>query len=99
VRSSFSLTSYVQPPVIAAARLSDREPYAYLKDVLERMTNGHPAGRLDDLLPWNGNLVPADMRGMDAYSIAIGWPLSQAPMIADRLYNQPFSAKAERSTP
>ena len=52
-RSSFSLTSCVQPPVIAAARLSDREPYAYLKDVLERMTNGHPASRLDDLLPWN----------------------------------------------
>ena len=40
----------MQPPVIAATRLSDREPYAYLKDVLKRMTNGHPASRLDDLL-------------------------------------------------
>jgi hypothetical protein len=49
-RSSFSLTSCVQPPVIADARLSDREPYAYLKYVLERRTNGHPASRLDDLL-------------------------------------------------
>ena len=39
--------------LIATARLNDREPYAYLKDVLERMTNGHPASRLDDLLPWN----------------------------------------------
>ncbi|MGZ5823531.1 MAG: transposase domain-containing protein, partial [Hyphomicrobium sp.] len=28
-------------------------PFAYLKDVLERMSNGHPASRLDDLLPWN----------------------------------------------
>jgi hypothetical protein len=26
---------------------------AYLKDVLERMTHGHPMSRLDDLLPWN----------------------------------------------
>jgi transposase len=39
--------------LITTAKLNDREPYAYLKDVLERMTNGHPASRLDDLLPWN----------------------------------------------
>lgn len=29
------------------------DPFAYLKDVLERMTNGQPVHRLDDLLPWN----------------------------------------------
>ncbi|MBZ0146522.1 MAG: transposase domain-containing protein, partial [Pseudorhodoplanes sp.] len=29
------------------------EPFAYLKDVLERMSNGHPMGRLDELLPWH----------------------------------------------
>ena len=39
--------------LITTAKLNDREPYAYLKDVLDRMTNGHPASRLDDLLPWN----------------------------------------------
>ena len=39
--------------LITTAKLNDREPYAYLKDVLERMTNGHPANRLHDLLPWN----------------------------------------------
>lgn len=39
--------------LVATARLNDREPYAYLKDILDRMTNGHPASRLDDLLPWN----------------------------------------------
>ena len=39
--------------LITTAKLNDREPYAYLKDVLERMTNGYPASRLDDLLPWN----------------------------------------------
>lgn len=39
--------------LITTAKLNDVEPYAYLKDVLERMTNGHPARELDDLLPWN----------------------------------------------
>jgi len=39
--------------LITTAKLNDREPYAYLKDVLERMTNGHPASRIDELLPWN----------------------------------------------
>ena len=39
--------------LIATAKLNDVEPYAYLKDVLERMTHGHPMSRLDDLLPWN----------------------------------------------
>ncbi len=38
--------------LIATAKLNDVEPYAYLKDVLERMTDGHPVNRLDDLLPW-----------------------------------------------
>ena len=45
--------------LITTAKLNSREPYAYLKDVLERMTNGHPAGRLDDLLPWNWQ--PSDL--------------------------------------
>lgn len=39
--------------LLTTAKLNDVEPYAYLKDVLERMTNGHPMSRLDDLLPWN----------------------------------------------
>lgn len=39
--------------LITTAKLNDREPYAYPKDALERVTNGHPASRLDDLLPWN----------------------------------------------
>jgi hypothetical protein len=29
------------------------EPFAYLKDILQRMTEGHPMRRLDELLPWN----------------------------------------------
>jgi transposase len=39
--------------LIATAKLNGVEPYAYLKDVLERMAAGHPAHRLDELLPWN----------------------------------------------
>ena len=39
--------------LLATAKLNDVEPFAYLKDVFERMTNGHPMSRLDDLLPWN----------------------------------------------
>jgi transposase len=39
--------------LIATAKLNHVEPYAYLSDVLQRMTAGLPANRLDDLLPWN----------------------------------------------
>jgi transposase len=38
--------------LIATAKLNDVEPFAYLRDVLERMTNGHSMSRIDDLLPW-----------------------------------------------
>ncbi len=44
--------------LIATAKLNEVEPYAYLKDVLERMTNGHPINRIDELLPWNWNASP-----------------------------------------
>ncbi len=39
--------------LLATAKLNGIEPYAYLKDVLQRMVDGHPMNRLDDLLPWN----------------------------------------------
>ncbi len=39
--------------LIATAKLNRVEPFAYLKDILERMVAGHPMNRLDDLLPWN----------------------------------------------
>jgi hypothetical protein len=28
-------------------------PFACLRDILERMSDGHPMSQLDDLLPWN----------------------------------------------
>jgi hypothetical protein len=39
--------------LLATAKLNDVEPFAYLKDVLDRMSNGHPMSQLDELLPWN----------------------------------------------
>jgi hypothetical protein len=39
--------------LIETAKLNDVEPYAYLHDVLQRMVDGHPINRLDELLPWN----------------------------------------------
>ncbi len=38
--------------LIETAKLNGVEPYAYLAEVLQRMVDGHPANRLDDLLPW-----------------------------------------------
>lgn len=39
--------------LIETAKLNGVEPYAWLKDVLTRMLAGHPASRLDELLPWS----------------------------------------------
>ena len=39
--------------LVETAKLNRVEPYAYLADVLQRMIDGHPANRLDELLPWN----------------------------------------------
>ncbi len=39
--------------VIQSAKLNDVEPYAYFRDILERMVHGHPINRIDQLLPWN----------------------------------------------
>ena len=38
--------------LIETCKLNGVEPYAYLKDVLERIVDGHPVNRLDELLPW-----------------------------------------------
>ena len=41
--------------LIQSAKLNGIEPYAYLKDVLERLVAGHPITRLDELMPWQWN--------------------------------------------
>jgi hypothetical protein len=49
-------TQHISSEFATTAKLNDVEPFAYLKDVLERMSNGHPMSKLDDLLPWNWTL-------------------------------------------
>lgn len=39
--------------LVETCKLNNVEPYAYLTDVLQRMVDGHPVNRLDELLPWN----------------------------------------------
>ena len=43
--------------LIASAKLNDVEPFTYLKDILQRMTEGYPMSRLDELLPWNWSKI------------------------------------------
>ncbi len=38
--------------LVQSAKLNGHDPYAYLKDVLNRLPT-HPARRIDDLLPHN----------------------------------------------
>jgi transposase len=38
--------------LIETCKLNGVEPYAYLKDVLEKMVEGYPANRLHELMPW-----------------------------------------------
>ena len=39
--------------LIETCKLNNVEPYAYLKTTLEAITRGHPAARIDELMPWN----------------------------------------------
>jgi transposase len=38
--------------IIETARMCEVEPFAYLKDVLTKITNGHPINRIAELAPW-----------------------------------------------
>jgi hypothetical protein len=49
----------------ASAKLNDVEPFTYLRDILQRMTEGLPMRRLDELLTWK--LALNDVRSRDAY--------------------------------
>ena len=46
--------------LITTAKLNDVEPFAYLRDVLQHMPDGHKATRLNDLLPWNWHPAHAE---------------------------------------
>lgn len=38
--------------LIETCKLNAVEPQAYLGDVLTRLVDRHPAGQIDDLMPW-----------------------------------------------
>ncbi len=43
--------------LITTCKLNDVEPYAYIRDILQQMVDGHPVNRLDELLPWSWKLT------------------------------------------
>jgi len=47
--------------LIVTAKMNDIDPQAWLADVLARIA-GHPASRIDELLPWNWRPSPAPRR-------------------------------------
>ena len=47
--------------IIETCRLNHVEPFAYLKDILERMVSGRTkANRIDQLMPWNWEVIGHD---------------------------------------
>ena len=39
--------------LIETCKMNRVEPYTWLKDTLEKIADGHPNSRIDELLPWN----------------------------------------------
>ena len=39
--------------IAETAKLNGLDPEAYIASVLDRLANGHPITRIDELLPWN----------------------------------------------
>jgi len=44
--------------VIETCKLNGIEPQAYIADVIEKIANGWPASRWDELMPWNWTADP-----------------------------------------
>jgi len=42
--------------LIETAKMNGVEPYAYIHDILQKMLDGHPVNRIDELLPWQWKL-------------------------------------------
>ena len=45
--------------LIETAKLNGIEPYAWLRDTLNRMTGGYSSSRLDELMPWSSLMGPS----------------------------------------
>jgi transposase len=51
--------------LIVTAKLNDVDPQAWLADVLARIA-GHPASRIDELLPWNWSALQPSFKAAAA---------------------------------
>jgi transposase len=73
--------------LLHSARINGHDPYAYFKDVLERLPT-HPASRIDELLPhrWSPGLTRND--GLVA-RVKVTWPDA---------YRAPSPRRPDRST-
>jgi hypothetical protein len=38
--------------IVQTAKLNERNPEAYLRNILGRIAEGHPINRISELLPW-----------------------------------------------
>ena len=54
--------------IIETARMCGVEPFAYLKDALTKITNGHPINRIAELTPWAYMAKATDNPGHDIAS-------------------------------
>jgi transposase len=50
--------------LVETAKLNGIEPFAWLRNSLTMMVNGHPVNRLDDLLPWSRRAATAELGGI-----------------------------------
>ena len=50
--------------LVASCKLNDHDPFAYFRDVLERVST-HPAERIDELLPSNWKKSQSDTEDDD----------------------------------
>ena len=46
--------------LLVTAKLNGVNPQAWLTDVLDRIGQGHPVYRLDELLPWKSAVIAPD---------------------------------------
>jgi transposase len=45
--------------LIETCKLTDVDPHAYLTDVINKIVDGHPNSRIDELLPWAYHAIPS----------------------------------------